>query len=97
MFIDLLSVSVCAGRKSSLPIPGPSITDGGQQFLQLVDAHGFRKISVHAGLKTGVTIFDQRVGCQREDRRPASELAGFELTDALGGVDAVELRHLDVH
>ena len=52
---------------------------------------------VHAGLEAGIAILHQRVRGQCEDRRPAFRLAGFAATNALGGLDAVELRHLDIH
>ena len=53
--------------------------------------------AVHAGFETGVAILHQRIRRQRQDRRLAAGLAGLALADPPCGLDAVELRHLDIH
>ena len=68
----------------------PRCRQCGQRLVELVAIERLDQEAVHPGLEAGIAILHQRVGGEREDRRPASGLAGFELTDAFGGVDGDE-------
>src|ERR1700721_1936897 len=52
--------------------------------------------SVHARLKAGIAILDQRIRGQGENGRPPSG-PRFVEADAFGCLDAVKIRHLDIH
>ena len=82
------------------PASGGEIPGGGEARERVGELFAIERLdqkAVHAGLETGVPIFHQRVGGERKDRRAAAGLSGFAGADLLGGFDAVELRHLDVH
>src|SRR5258707_14136772 len=69
----------------------------GKRVSQLFTIERLDQKAVHSGLETGVAIFHQRVRRERENWRRAAGLAGLAGADTLGGFDAVELRHLDIH
>ncbi len=64
---------------------------------QLVPIERLYEKTIHARIEAGITIVNQPVGRQRKDRGAAEALAGFLFTNSLCGLDAVKLRHLDVH
>ncbi len=69
----------------------------GQRLGELFAIERLDQKAVHSRFETGVAILHQRVRRERQDRCLAAGQAGLEATNALGGFDAVELRHLDVH
>src|SRR5712664_1418131 len=79
---------------------GSEMPRGGQaceRICKLFTIERLDQKTVHAGFKAGVAILHQRVGREGKDWRLAARLSRLKATDTLGGFDAVELRHLDVH
>jgi hypothetical protein len=69
----------------------------GQRLGEFLAIERLDQKTVHAGLETGIAVFHQGVGGECEDRRAPAGFAGLAGADAFGGLDAVKLRHLDVH
>lgn len=67
---------------------------GEAQGVVLVE--GLGDVGVHAGLHRHLAVLLVRVGAHGEDRDPLGVVAG-EGPDALRGLEAVEVRHHDVH
>ena len=66
-----------------------------QRGGELLGADRLRHVVVHAGLEAGLAILGQRVRRHRDDVRPT--LLRPILANPAGGIEAVEMRHLDVH
>ena len=89
----------CRSMPRELALSGDAATaaEAGERVGELFAVERLDQEAVHAGLEAGVAVLHQRVGGERENRRRAAGLTGLAGADALGGFDAVELRHLDVH
>src|SRR5215831_10530074 len=62
---------------------------------ELVHADGLRDVIVHAGRQAELAVALHRVGGHRHEPRPP--LSRPSPVDLAGGLEAVQLRHLDVH
>ena len=56
----------------------PCRDEAGERLGEFFAVERLDQKSVHAGFEAGVAVFHQRVGGEREDRRPAARLAGLE-------------------
>ena len=91
--IEVGGVASAVGLGGEMPCAG----NAGQRLGELLAVERLDQKSVHAGFEAGIAVFHQRVGGERQDQRAPAGLAGFARANALGGLDAVELGHLDVH
>src|SRR5471030_2989955 len=81
--------------ESSGDVPGRH--QSRERIGQLLAIERLDQETIHSRLEAGVAILDQCVCGQSKNRRAPDPLPRLARTNPLGGFDAIEFRHLNVH